>query len=141
MTTLDVGLATLRSAAGHVAAAWDWWGRLVRSVMPTGLYARSLLIIVTPMVLLQSVVEQARTGQLAHPLAAQSWTRLGDHTVAHPAAPALYPLEPGGNKYYWQLTADEAPQPGRLCTINAVISWAEHDRHKQVSLSTQLYLP
>lgn len=56
MTTLDVGLATLRTAAGHVAAAWDWWGRTVRSVMPTGLYARSLLIIVTPMVILQSVV-------------------------------------------------------------------------------------
>src|ERR1700756_1950114 len=56
MTTLDVGLATLGSAAGHVAAAWDWWGRTVRSVMPTGLFARSLLIIVTPMVILQSVV-------------------------------------------------------------------------------------
>jgi two-component system osmolarity sensor histidine kinase EnvZ len=56
MTTLDVGLATLRTAAGHVTAAWDWWGRTVRSVMPTGLYARSLLIIVTPMVILQSVV-------------------------------------------------------------------------------------
>jgi two-component system, OmpR family, osmolarity sensor histidine kinase EnvZ len=56
MTTLDLGLATLRSAAGRVSAAWDWWGRAVRSVMPTGLYARSLLIIVTPMVILQSVV-------------------------------------------------------------------------------------
>ena len=56
MTTLDVGIATLRTAAGHIAAAWDWWGRTVRSVMPTGLYARSLLIIVTPMVILQSVV-------------------------------------------------------------------------------------
>jgi two-component system osmolarity sensor histidine kinase EnvZ len=56
MTTLDVGLATLRTAAGHITAAWDWWGRTVRSAMPTGLYARSLLIIVTPMVILQSVV-------------------------------------------------------------------------------------
>jgi two-component system, OmpR family, osmolarity sensor histidine kinase EnvZ len=56
MTTLDLGLSTLRTAAGHVAAAWDWWGRTVKSVMPTGLYARSLLIIVTPMVILQSVV-------------------------------------------------------------------------------------
>jgi len=56
MTTLDVGIATLRTAAGHVAAAWDWWGRTVKSVMPTGLYARSLMIIVTPMVILQSVV-------------------------------------------------------------------------------------
>jgi two-component system, OmpR family, osmolarity sensor histidine kinase EnvZ len=56
MTTLDVGLATLRTAASHVAAGWDWWGRTVRSVMPTGLFARSLLMIVTPMVILQSVV-------------------------------------------------------------------------------------
>jgi two-component system osmolarity sensor histidine kinase EnvZ len=56
MTTLDLGLATLRTAAGHIAAVWDWWGRTVRNVMPTGLYARSLLIIVTPMVILQSVV-------------------------------------------------------------------------------------
>jgi two-component system osmolarity sensor histidine kinase EnvZ len=56
VTSIDLGLATLRSAAGHVSAAWDWWGRWIRSVMPTGLYARSLLIIVTPMVILQSVV-------------------------------------------------------------------------------------
>jgi len=56
MTTLDLGLATLRTAAGHLAAVWDWWGRTVRSVMPTGLFARSLLMIVTPMVILQSVV-------------------------------------------------------------------------------------
>jgi len=59
VTTVDLGLSTwrtLRSAAGYVSAAWDWWGRAVKSVMPTGLYARSLLIIVTPMVILQSVV-------------------------------------------------------------------------------------
>jgi two-component system osmolarity sensor histidine kinase EnvZ len=56
VTSIDLRLATLRSAAGHVSAAWDWWGRWIRSVMPTGLYARSLLIIVTPMVILQSVV-------------------------------------------------------------------------------------
>ncbi len=56
MTSLDLGLATLRSAAGHVSEAWDRVGRLLKSFMPTGLYARSLLIIVTPMVILQSVV-------------------------------------------------------------------------------------
>ena len=56
MTSLDLGLATLRSAAGRVSDAWDRLGRLVKSFMPTGLYARSLLIIVTPMVILQSVV-------------------------------------------------------------------------------------
>jgi two-component system osmolarity sensor histidine kinase EnvZ len=56
MTSLDLGLATLRTAAGHVSAAWDWWERQVKRVMPTGLFARSLLIIVTPMVILQSVV-------------------------------------------------------------------------------------
>jgi two-component system osmolarity sensor histidine kinase EnvZ len=56
MTTLDAGLATLRSAAGHVSAAWDALGRWTKSMMPTGLYGRALLIMIVPMVLLQSVV-------------------------------------------------------------------------------------
>ncbi|MGE3871247.1 MAG: ATP-binding protein [Pseudorhodoplanes sp.] len=56
MTTLDTGLATLRDAADRVSAAWDWIGRKLKGFMPTGLYARSLLIIIAPMVILQSVV-------------------------------------------------------------------------------------
>jgi len=56
MTSLDLGLTTLRTAAGQVVGAWDRMGRWLRHVMPSGLYARSLLIIVTPMVILQSVV-------------------------------------------------------------------------------------
>jgi two-component system osmolarity sensor histidine kinase EnvZ len=56
VTSLDLGLATLRSAAGHVSDGWDRVGRLFKSLMPTGLYARSLIIIVAPMVILQSVV-------------------------------------------------------------------------------------
>ncbi len=56
MTSLDISLATLRSAAGRVREAWARLWRGINSFMPKGLYARSLLIIVTPMVLLQSVV-------------------------------------------------------------------------------------
>jgi two-component system osmolarity sensor histidine kinase EnvZ len=56
MTSLDIGLATLRSAAGHVTGAYGRMGRWFNSFMPKGLYARSLLIIIMPMVLLQSVV-------------------------------------------------------------------------------------
>jgi two-component system osmolarity sensor histidine kinase EnvZ len=63
MTTIDSGLAHLRTAAQRVGAAAhrvsDAWDRLagwIKSLMPTGLYARSLLIIIVPMVLLQSVV-------------------------------------------------------------------------------------
>ena len=56
MTTLDAGLATLRSAAGHVSAVWDAFTRWLKSMMPTGLYGRALLIIIVPMVVLQSVV-------------------------------------------------------------------------------------
>jgi two-component system osmolarity sensor histidine kinase EnvZ len=56
MTSLDIGIARLRSAAGRVADAWDRFGTWLNSYMPKGLYVRSLLIIVTPMVLLQSVV-------------------------------------------------------------------------------------
>ena len=74
MTSFDQGLGHLRSAAGHLAAAVaamrrvaaavagpisDPWIRLVQRVKaltPTGLYARSLLIIILPMVIAQSVV-------------------------------------------------------------------------------------
>ena len=73
-TGFDDGLGRVRNAAGHlisaaaaavsaagaVAAAitrlWDRFARLLKSVMPKGLYARSLLIIILPMVVLQSVV-------------------------------------------------------------------------------------
>ena len=56
MTSLDIGIARLRWAAGRVSGAWDRLGRRMKSMMPTGLYARSLLIIIVPMVILQSVV-------------------------------------------------------------------------------------
>jgi two-component system osmolarity sensor histidine kinase EnvZ len=59
MTSLDIGIATIRtirSAAGRVADAWRRFSRWLNSVMPKGLYARALLIIIAPMVILQSVV-------------------------------------------------------------------------------------
>jgi two-component system, OmpR family, osmolarity sensor histidine kinase EnvZ len=56
MTTLDLGLATLRSAAGRVSSVWDAFAHWLKSMMPTGLYGRALLIIIMPMVILQSVV-------------------------------------------------------------------------------------
>ncbi|MEN3378018.1 MAG: two-component system, OmpR family, osmolarity sensor histidine kinase EnvZ [Hyphomicrobiales bacterium] len=56
MTSLDMGLATLRTAAGHVSAVWDAIARWLKSWMPTGLYGRALIIIIAPMVVLQSVV-------------------------------------------------------------------------------------
>jgi two-component system, OmpR family, osmolarity sensor histidine kinase EnvZ len=56
MTSLDMGFASLRSAAERVRGVWALLWQWINSFMPKGLYARSLLIIVTPMVLLQSVV-------------------------------------------------------------------------------------
>jgi two-component system, OmpR family, osmolarity sensor histidine kinase EnvZ len=56
MTTLDVGMARLRSAATRMSTGWVRFGRLLKGIMPKGLYARSLLIIIAPMVILQSVV-------------------------------------------------------------------------------------
>ena len=78
MTSLDIG-HTLRSARDRVVDAWLWydnippirrihaqlaqvpdgWRRMSRwlnGVMPKGLYARALLIIIAPMVILQSVI-------------------------------------------------------------------------------------
>jgi two-component system, OmpR family, osmolarity sensor histidine kinase EnvZ len=56
MTALDVGLAHLRSAAERLLEPWNRVSLWLKNLMPKGLYARSLLIIVTPMVILQSVV-------------------------------------------------------------------------------------
>src|SRR5437660_7825694 len=56
MSTIDTGLTLLKSAAGRVSAANGWMGNAFKGWMPTGLYARSLLIIIVPMVILQSVV-------------------------------------------------------------------------------------
>ncbi len=56
MTALDTGIAALRSAARRAYRAYDRAGNALRDVMPKGLYARALLIIILPMVLLQSVI-------------------------------------------------------------------------------------
>jgi len=46
----------IHSALGQVADGWRRMARWLNSVMPKGLYARALLIIIAPMVILQSVV-------------------------------------------------------------------------------------
>jgi len=56
MSTIDTGLTLLRSAAGRVSAANGWMGNAFKGWMPTGLYARALLIMIVPMVILQTVV-------------------------------------------------------------------------------------
>ncbi len=79
MTSLDTGIAAFRSALTRMGDEWrrfndlaavrvtrkgvgqvhDGWRRMSRSlnnIMPKGLYARALLIMVAPMVILQSVL-------------------------------------------------------------------------------------
>src|SRR5437764_11274236 len=56
MSTLDTGLTMIRTAAGRVSAVNGWMGNAFKSWMPTGLYARALLIMIVPMVILQTVV-------------------------------------------------------------------------------------
>jgi len=56
MTALDTGFAAIRTAAGRVIGVWDRTGAWFNRVMPKGLYARTLLIIIAPVVILQSVV-------------------------------------------------------------------------------------
>ena len=56
MSTLDTGLTLIRTASRRVSAANGWVGNAFKSWMPTGLYARSLLIMIVPMVILQAVV-------------------------------------------------------------------------------------
>jgi two-component system osmolarity sensor histidine kinase EnvZ len=56
MSTIDTGLTLIRSAADRLSAANGKLGHAFKSWMPTGLYARALLIMIVPMVVLQTVV-------------------------------------------------------------------------------------
>ncbi|ABE41104.1 two-component sensor histidine kinase [Rhodopseudomonas palustris] len=56
MSTLDNGLTLIRSASRRVSAANGWLGQRFNDFMPKGLYARALLIMIVPMVVLQSVI-------------------------------------------------------------------------------------
>src|SRR5438067_4875857 len=63
MTTLDGSIAALRSSLSALRSAasrgydlYDRTSSVLKGVMPKGLYARALLIIIAPMVVLQSVV-------------------------------------------------------------------------------------
>jgi two-component system osmolarity sensor histidine kinase EnvZ len=56
MSAIETRAARLRSAASRVGDAWRRFWKWVNYFMPKGLYARSLLIIIVPMVILQSVV-------------------------------------------------------------------------------------
>ncbi len=59
MTSMDIGIAAvrgLRTAVGRVNEGWRRMSHWLNGVLPKGLYARALLIIIAPMVILQSVV-------------------------------------------------------------------------------------
>jgi two-component system osmolarity sensor histidine kinase EnvZ len=74
MSTLDTGLTLIRTAAGRVSAANGKLGNAFKSWMPTGLYARALLIMIVPMLVLQSVV--------AFVFMERYWTRVTRHLSA-----------------------------------------------------------
>jgi len=59
MTSMDIGIAAVRSLRTLVSRVNEGWRRMshwLNGVLPKGLYARALLIIIAPMVILQSVV-------------------------------------------------------------------------------------
>src|SRR3954468_22852007 len=56
MSTIDTGLTLIRNASRGVSAANGRLNQAFKNFMPKGLYARALLIMIVPMVVLQSVV-------------------------------------------------------------------------------------
>ena len=75
-----------------VAKYWHWYWRFVSRYMPKRLYARSLIIIITPMILLQSVVGLIAAVYLAFSVSApdntqfikllSAWVGSGQSSVA-----------------------------------------------------------
>jgi two-component system osmolarity sensor histidine kinase EnvZ len=56
MTSPDIGLNGIRNGLIRVADAWRRFAHWLNSILPKGLYARALIIMIVPMVILQSVV-------------------------------------------------------------------------------------
>ena len=56
ISTLDTGLTLVRTAQRRASAINDRLGHAFKNFMPKGLYARALLIMIVPMVILQTVV-------------------------------------------------------------------------------------
>jgi two-component system osmolarity sensor histidine kinase EnvZ len=56
MTSLDLGITRLRTTARRLFGGYSRIDRYFKSILPKGLYARALFIIIAPMVILQSVV-------------------------------------------------------------------------------------
>jgi two-component system osmolarity sensor histidine kinase EnvZ len=56
MTSIDLGITRLRTTARRLFGGYSRIDRFFKSVLPKGLYARALFIIIAPMVILQSVV-------------------------------------------------------------------------------------
>ena len=56
MTSLDVGITRFWTAAERFVAGYVRMERFFKGVLPKGLYARALFIIIAPMVILQSVI-------------------------------------------------------------------------------------
>ncbi|HEY6254429.1 MAG TPA: ATP-binding protein, partial [Xanthobacteraceae bacterium] len=56
VTGVGIAVAALRGAAIRLYGLYDRFGISLKNIMPKGLYARALLIIIVPMVVLQSVV-------------------------------------------------------------------------------------
>lgn len=56
MTSIDAGLRGIRSAFSRIGRAYGRFGTFMNARLPKGLYARTLLILLIPIVLLQSVL-------------------------------------------------------------------------------------
>jgi two-component system osmolarity sensor histidine kinase EnvZ len=56
MTASEIGITTIRGGLTRIADAWRRLARWLNAILPKGLYARALIIVIVPMVILQSVV-------------------------------------------------------------------------------------
>jgi two-component system osmolarity sensor histidine kinase EnvZ len=56
MTSLDIGITRLRTTARRLFGGYGRMERFFKGFLPKGLYARALLIIIAPMLILQAVV-------------------------------------------------------------------------------------
>ena len=151
MTSLDVGIAALRSGLTAVRSAasrfyelYDRSSVVLKSFMPKGLYGRALLIIIAPMVILQSVVAfmfmERHWNQVTHRLSAGGGRRTSLRLIE---VYRVYPQDPGAAQLRRIaqeklglvvdfLPVDELPPPGPKPFFSLLDQALSEEMRKQI---------
>jgi type II secretory pathway pseudopilin PulG len=87
---------------------------------------------------LQSVMDDARSGRLPASLTELEWVEASPSGWVWPAIPTTNGVSAG--VYRWQLRTTEKPRRPGLMTVTASAFWTDRQQERSASVTTQVYI-